>query len=284
MSGRWLLGAFLATLVAAAICVYLAICGMFYVGQWQFVFQPPKPSMAALPSTSQAMPLEDIRFDYTETGLAQLDGWWIPAGAGAQHANAVLLICHSGNTSLAQELPMLQNLHSLGVNVFAFDYRGFGNSVPIHPSEHSVYADGIAALRYLTDTRHIAANRVFVYGDGIGAAVAVHLAQSAPQLSGSAAGVILENAKTSLLPQMLSEPRLQYLPVRLLFHNRFDIQGTVQSLENPKLFLVTDAEKSQPTMQLFQDAAPPKQMIQVHAGHGLDWAGAITSFLSMSAH
>jgi alpha/beta superfamily hydrolase len=45
------------------------------------------------------------------------------------------------------------------MNIFAFDYRGFGKSVNMHPSERSTYEDADAAWRYLTETRHLSQPR-----------------------------------------------------------------------------------------------------------------------------
>jgi len=42
-------------------------------------------------------------------------------------------LLHNGSGSLSDTLPQLQALHNLGINVFAFDYRGFGKSLNVHP-------------------------------------------------------------------------------------------------------------------------------------------------------
>ena len=252
---------------------------MFYFGQWQFAFQPPQPSTQTAPPANIGARIEDLRFNYTETGQAQLDGWWLPADAGASHADAVLLLCHNGATSLPQNLSLLQNLHSQGINVFAFDYRGFGTSLPIHPSEQSVYADGVAALRYLRDTRHIPVNKLVIYGDGIGAAVAVEVARQVPRASDPVAGIILENAQPSLLPRMQAEPRLRLLPVRLLLHDRFDIQDSLAALQTPKLFLIVGGSPATEEFALYTHSAQPKHSVRLQTERSADWSAAITKFL-----
>jgi hypothetical protein len=278
--GRWLLKAILITVGGAAICAYLAICTFFYFGQWQLAFQPPKPLQNAALPTNAGMTIEDIHFDYTETGKAQLDGWWIPADAGAQYAHAVVLVCHSGNTSLTENLPLLESLHALGVGVFAFDYRGFGHSMAMHPSEQSSYADGMAAASYLTGTRHADAHGIVVYGDGIGAAVAVHIAQQAPGEFGAIAGVVLRDALPSLLPELEAEPRVNFLPVRLLFHDRFDILSALQNLHTPKLFLLDDdGSAAQAASALYQQAVQPKQLARLGVAGGPETSQAIGDFL-----
>ena len=226
------------------------------------------------------MTIEDIRFNYTETGNAQLDGWWIPAEAGAPYANAVVLVCHSGSSSLPQNVSLLHSLHTLGINVFALDYRGFGHSMAIHPSEQSVYADGVAALRYLADTRHAEPHRVIVYGDGIGAAVAVHIAQQQPGI----AGIVLQNARASLLPEILREPRVHLLPVPLLFHNRFDIQSVLAILQTPKLFLITGEASDAQATELYKQTAQPRQLARINTMPSSSLSTAIAKFLRDTLH
>ncbi|MGC1920925.1 MAG: hypothetical protein WA682_13585, partial [Acidobacteriaceae bacterium] len=82
VSGRWLVKAILIVLAAAGVALYLTVCLLFYQGQWQFTFFPPKtlqPDAAAVAANS-GLPITDVRFDTTEEGLERLDGWWIPAG------------------------------------------------------------------------------------------------------------------------------------------------------------------------------------------------------------
>ena len=53
----------------------------------------------------------------------------------------------NGHTDLPGNVDALKALHALGVNVFAFDYQGFGKSQVGHPSQQKAYANGVAALR-----------------------------------------------------------------------------------------------------------------------------------------
>src|SRR5580692_4527292 len=142
VGARWLLTALAVALAGAVLCGYAALCLLFYQGQWQMLFHPSR-TIAATP-TSAGMAFDDIRFDVTETGLPQLDGWWIPAQPLAQYSSATVLYLHDGSGSLSDTLPTLTALHALGINVFAIDYRGFGRSTGAHPTERLGIADSIA--------------------------------------------------------------------------------------------------------------------------------------------
>ena len=168
VSGRWLVKAILVVLALAGVALYFTICLLFYQGQWQFTFFPPntaQPSVATV-AASSGLPITDVRFDTTEEGIQRLDGWWIPSpsSATAPLSDFVILFCPDGHTDLPDNVEALEAFHSLGVNVFAFDYQGFGNSQAGHPSQQKAYANGIAARNYVTGLRHIPADHIVLYG------------------------------------------------------------------------------------------------------------------------
>jgi uncharacterized protein len=150
----------------------------------------------------------------------------------------------------------LEGLHKLGLNIFAFDYRGFGKSVNIHPSQASTYEDADAAWRYLADTRHLSPSTIVLDGVGLGAAIAAETARRHPQ----AAAVILEDPKPPILDSLDFDARTRLMPIRLLFHDRFDPTKTLASLRTPKLMLYP----AQGGSGLYYDqAAEPKERATV---------------------
>jgi uncharacterized protein len=249
-SARWILGGLAATLLLAALCVYATLCLLFWQGQWQLVFKPSL-TVTATPA-SVGLKYDEIRFDSTETGVLELDGWWIPADGSA--STSTLLLLHDGSGSLSDTLPQLQALHRLGLNIFAFDYRGFGKSVNIHPSQASTYEDADAAWRYLTDTRHLSPSAIVLDGVRLGAAIAVETARRHPQ----AAAVILEDPQPPTLDALQFDARTRLLPISLLFHDRFDPTRTLANLSTPKLMLYPAHSAN----GLYYDqAAQPKQSV-----------------------
>ncbi len=221
VSGRWLASAVLGVVGFAAVCAYLTLCLLFYQGQWQVVFHPSR-TITTSPATL-GMKYDAISFDYTGTGAAQLTGWWIPAdpvsGSSPTNANRTLLFLHDGQGSLSDVTAQLKTLHSLGINIFAFDYRGFGQSINTHPSETRAYDDADAAWNYLTDIRHLDPRSIVLYGSGLGATIAAETAlrhHESPAL-------ILENPAPPALSLIAADERTSVLPVRMLFRDRFEI-------------------------------------------------------------
>jgi uncharacterized protein len=272
-SARWLLGGVAATVGLAAACVYITFCLLFWQGQWQLVFKPSR-TITATPATA-GMKFDEISFDATETGILQLNGWWIPAEHDAPYAADTLLLLHNGSGSLSDTLPQLEALHNLGINVFAFDYRGFGKSLNVHPSEASTYEDADAAWRYLTDTRHVSASSIVLDGVGLGAAVGAETARRHPQ----APALILENPLPPTLDSLQFDARTRVLPIRLLFHDRFDPTETLARLRTPKLLLYSthDASGHQAAGRYYDVAAEPKQRAIV--ANDQDYLNSLQGFL-----
>jgi hypothetical protein len=97
ISGKWLLRALVISLVTAAACAYLTLCLLFYQGQWQIVFHPSR-TITSTPGTV-GLRFDEVRFDATESGELQLEGWWIPAEPASRYANSTLLFFHDGKGS-----------------------------------------------------------------------------------------------------------------------------------------------------------------------------------------
>jgi uncharacterized protein len=266
-SARWILGAIGGVLLLAAICVYITFCLLFWQGQWQLVFKPSR-TVSATPASAN-LKFDEIAFDARETGVLQLNGWWIPADRSAPFAGDTVLLLHNGSGSLSDTLPQLQALHAVGINVFAFDYRGFGKSLNIHPSEKSTYEDADAAWNYLTDTRHLPPSKIVLYGVGLGAAIAAETARRHPQ----AAALILEDPSPPTLDSLRFDSRTSLLPIRLLFHDRFDMTRTLAHLPAPKLLLYSNGD-------VRYDAADPKQTAKVAGYDDPQYLSSLRSFLS----
>jgi pimeloyl-ACP methyl ester carboxylesterase len=292
VSGRWLLGAFLISVAAAAVCGYGVLCLLFYQGQWQLLFHPSR-TISATPAQAQ-LPWEDIRFDVTATGQPQLDGWWIPSGKanqiqtrpgsaaarpGTSYANNTVLYLHDARGSLSDCIPQLATLHSLGLNLFAFDYRGFGRSMGRHPTERLGTADTIAAWTYLTDIRHIPARHIVVFGNGLGAVYAVRLAtRFAP------AGVILEDPPPPARQVLAADARSRIVPLSLLQNEFLDPLPYLGSIHAPLLFLERKTGDVARTRALFSAAPPPKQIYDLRSATEASYLATLRRFLDEALH
>jgi uncharacterized protein len=281
----WLLKALAVCVIAALLCAYATLCFLFYQGDWQLVLHP---SHVVDRTPAQAgIAFSDVHFDASETGQPRLTGWWIPAATEAgfppKYSAYTVLYLHDGSGSLSDTVPTLVRLHAAGLNVFAFDYRGFGSSdASSHPSAESMAQDSTAALEYLTGTRHIAAGNIVPYGVGLGGSLAANLAQAHIDLP----AVILDNPDPDPTATAIAQRPSHIVPVRLLFGSQFDIATPIASLKTPKLLIAggpnsalttRDTARLQP---LFQKAASPRFSVALPPRNGdAEYQAALTRFL-----
>ncbi len=277
----WLVKAIGLSFVAALVCAWLAVCLLYYQGEWQLVLHPTH-TVDRTPK-SAGLDYEDVRFDVGETGQPLLTGWFVPAAEGAKYADVTVLYLHDGSLSLAATVPTLARLHAAGLNVFAFDYRGFGLSDGAgHPTEARMTQDAVAALEYLLETRHIAIGQIVPYGTGLGASLAVGMARS----HGGIRAVVVDNPDPDPTATAMGSRPSRVVPIRLLFRERFEIAGPLSTLATPKLLIAggpnsTNGAATLRALQvLFHGAASPTLAVTLPpANYDSAFQTAVTRFL-----
>lgn len=261
----WLLKAFAAVVLAAAACIYGTLCFLYSRGQWQFVLHPTRATGEPAASTNP------VHFAPNDTGQPQLTGQWLTAQAEGRYGRLTILFLPGGDGSLANSAATIAALHDLGLNIFAFDYRGYGFSANLHPSQQRMSEDAQAAWRYLTTTRGVPPSTIIPYGVGVGASLATSLATTHPEVP----ALILDSPHTDLLDSVRREsPRL--LPVSLLFRERFPLAEPLSGLRTPKLLL---ADAGAATPAAFAKAADPKLTVFLSSRTGPLFNQAMERFL-----
>ena len=200
---------------------------------------------------------------YEEVFLQASDGvrlhaWFIPAA----HPRATVLFCHGNAGNISHRLDSIRLLHSLGLQVLIFDYRGYGLSEG-KPSEAGTYRDADAAWRYLREDRGLAASGIIILGRSLGAAIAADLASRTRP-----GAVILESAFTSV-PD-LAAGIYPWLPVRWLSRYRYDNLGKLARVGSPLLLVHSRDDEIIPFAhgeRLFARAREPKAFLELRGGH-----------------
>lgn len=235
VSARWILAAAALTLVGATVCLWAALCLLFWQGAWQLLYHPT--SAITRTPASASIPYNDVAFATTESGTPRLTGWWVPA---ARPARITVLYLHGADGNLSDTVDTLARLHAANVNVFAFDYRGYGQSQHRHPSEARWRQDADWAIDYLANTRHVDPGAIAVAGTGLGANLALDLAARRPEL----AGVLLEHLLDEPEQVIFRDPRARLVPAHSLVHERWDPIAPATDLRIPSLWFYTDDPKA----------------------------------------
>ena len=262
VSPAWLLKTVSLVIAASALLIYIAACGLMYFAQSHFIFETSYV-VDKKPSDFGAK-FEDVKFGSFANPQPILSGWWLPAAHTTPHT---LLYLHGNATTISGNAERAVGFQKLGMNVFLFDYRGFGNSLHEFPNEQRVYEDADTAWTYLTQERHLKPADIVIFGSSLGGAVAAELARRHPD----AAGLILESAFTSIEDISRLNHRFTIIPFGLLLHERFDAASKLKQVHMPLLVIQGDADHEVPlsmAKNLFAAAAGPKGLVLIpHGGH-----------------
>jgi fermentation-respiration switch protein FrsA (DUF1100 family) len=112
---------------------------------------------------------EDVFFKTKDNKT--INGWLVKVSDDA----ATILFSHGNAGNISNRIGKIAIFKNMGLNVFVFDYRGYGNSEGM-PSEKGIYLDALGAYDYLKERSDIRGDKIIAYGASLGGAVAVELA------------------------------------------------------------------------------------------------------------
>ncbi|KAH9601653.1 Alpha/beta hydrolase fold-1 [Trypanosoma melophagium] len=119
-------------------------------------------------------------------------------GSCTVNALYVIIYFHGNAGNVGHRIPIAALLTSrLPCAVLMMDYRGYGHSDSVQPTEEGLKLDAQACLEYVWHNPRFPRKRIFLFGTSLGGAVAIHLA-SQPINERRIAGVIVENTFTSI--------------------------------------------------------------------------------------
>ncbi len=220
-----------------------------------FIFFPQR----AFDFTPEGMQLnhEEVYFD-TEDGK-KLHGWFFPLDGDFP----VILFCHGNAGNISHRLDNVGLLLKHKLQVFVFDYRGYGKSSG-RPSEKGLYQDGLAAYNHLTGKRHLRPAQIIIFGRSLGAAVAIEVA-----LQKEIRSIIIESAFTSTKDMARAIWLFRLFSYFLPAH--YNNQKKITDLDVPKLFIHGERDEIVPFsmgQRLFESAKAPKYFFPLKsAGH-----------------
>ena len=261
------------TLRALVVVVAVALALVFTM---KWLVSRVEPRLTFFPLAGETDTPTAIGLDYQALSVRSGEGetlaaWWMPQA----HARADVLYFHGNGGNLSLWLPVLAGIHARGLNVLAFDYRGYGRSTG-EPTEVGLYRDAEAMVQELRRLRegdsalptesgvlpeggtHVKRVRPVIYwGRSLGGAVAAYATTRTPP-----DGLILESAFVDKAAVIRHHLVLRTL--NLLASYRFETAALLRSFHGPTLVMHGDADTVVPYAagrELFDRLAGTKRFV-----------------------
>jgi len=212
-------------------------CAQFDRWQRQKIFAVETESRSWWGEPPDATEIFDLRLHNGDT----VRTWYWPS---PRSDAPTVLYLHGSRWNLNGSAFRFNGWTRMGYSMLAIDYRGFGASTALLPSERSVADDARVALAELVRRQPDPARR-FVYGHSLGGAIAIDLLarSDAPPV----AGLIAESSFTSVADMLGTTGWWGSLPgVRWLVTQPFASIDKVGALDLPILFIHGTADRVVP--------------------------------------
>src|SRR4051794_35568908 len=206
-------------------------------------------------------------FSFEQIDLPRADGarqfaWRMPLPDPDQAPWVLFLHGNAATVASNVNISHYRMLKTVGVNIFAPEYRGF-SGLGGTPTEETLAVDARAAYDYLRGPVHVPASRLVIYGWSLGSAVAVRLASEVEE-----AAVVLEGAPASIAD--IGQLQYPFFPIRLVMRSKFDSFRRVDRIRAPILFLHSPEDAVIPIgegRRLYAAARAEKSFVEVRGGH-----------------
>ncbi len=261
---------------AGVVAVVAAVLAFIWAMQRRIMYFPT--SVVPAPSAIGLNDVEAVTFE-TMDGLS-LSGWFFAVSGPSPPVTVLVFNGNAGNR--AHRAPLAAALRHHGFQVLLVDYRGYGGN-PGAPSKDGLAADARAARTYLAGRPDVELSRLVYFGESLGTAVAVDLADEHPP-----SALVLRSPFTSMID--LGRYHYRFLPVGLLLRDRFSAIDQIRRIRVPLLVIAGAQDRIVPidnTRRLYDAAMEPKTLLVLSdADHndyellaGVEMIQAIVRFL-----
>lgn len=240
-------------LVATTVSLLLAGCSLD-----SFLYSPEELDNYDLPgNTIPDSLLEQVTF---ASGDNTLYGYWV--ASSGERPGLTLLYCHGNYHHIDYYWDRVMMLHDLGVNVFVFDYRGYGKSSGSSSSEEGLIEDGKQALNYVLSRAEVNPDSLVIYGFSLGNVVSIALtAETIDPLT------LIAEAPFASSTSLQQGSTLLDLPGGWLTEGTFNNAERIKHIHVPFLHLHGDADAKVRWRDngrvVFDNAPQPKRLILI---------------------
>lgn len=220
--------------IAIIIGTYVAMVTGLFVFQRSLIYHPTVEPPSVVRAGVPEMKSVTIR---TVDGLDLLS-WYAAAAPG----RPTIVHYHGNAGNIGHRGHRIRPFLDAGWGVMLVEYRGFGGN-PGSPTEDGLFRDGLAALAFL-DAEGVPAKDRILYGESLGTAVAVAMAQRLAEMGTPVGAVVLEAPFTSIAD--VAAYHYPFVPARHLVRDRFDSRSRIPDIDSPLLIVHGEADRTVP--------------------------------------
>ncbi len=232
---------------------YLTILALMYIFQSKLIYFPT----TNINTNPNSVGLEYQSIIFESNDKTKLHAWYIPK----KDAKTTILFLHGNAGNISHRLSSIELFNSLGMNVFIFDYRGYGLSEG-SPSEQNTYDDAKNAWNYLLKDKNIKAENIIIFGRSLGGAIAAKLGSSAKPKA-----IILESTFTTI--KELASDVYPFVPEALI-HFSYETTKYLKDINYPILVIHSEDDNIIPFKYgeaIFKNANEPKTFVKIRGDH-----------------
>lgn len=232
---------------------YIALLTLVSVFQSHLIYFPSK-DMRFSPK-NMGLEYENVKFLSHDN--IELFGWYIPS----KDANMTLLYMHGNGGNISNRLDSIKIFNSLGLNIFIWDYRGYGYSGG-SATEQNTYDDAMRAWEYLVNEKGLKAEDIIIFGRSLGGAIAANLASKVKPKA-----VILESTMTSV--KDMASDIYPFVPSPFI-HFKYETIEYLKNINSPLLVIHSQNDDIIPFEhgeKIFELANEPKGFVKIRGSH-----------------
>mmetsp|Transcript_603 Transcript_603/g.1093 ORF Transcript_603/g.1093 Transcript_603/m.1093 type:complete len:396 (+) Transcript_603:161-1348(+) len=182
------------------------VAGILYAKQESLLYFPEIGGIPRRPSSNPrryrspseySIPFE-THMIRCEDGVS-IHSWLLLHPNSKAQRKPTIVFFHGNAGNIGLRLPNAHQMYTqLDANVLMVEYRGYGDSDSVKPTEGGLKLDAEAALEFITSHPQVDSQRIFCFGRSLGGAVAFHLAKYAEKYHKPLAGIMVENTFLSI--------------------------------------------------------------------------------------
>ena len=232
---------------------YIILIALMSIFQSKLIYFP----YTDINTNPQSIGLEYESIIFKSSDKTELHAWYIPK----KDAKTTLLFLHGNAGNISHRLDSIKIFNSLGMNVFIFDYRGYGNSDG-RANEQNTYDDAKSAWDYLLKNKKVKAEDIIIFGRSLGGAIATNLGTKVQPK-----GMILESTFTSI--KEFASDVYPFLPTFLIYFN-YETTKYLKDLNYPILVVHSEDDDIIPFRYgeaVFKNTNEPKSFVKIRGDH-----------------